>query len=208
MHNGHSLVSTGVKSATIRAKIHEIAGRCLSVQNHPNSMDFWQISEIGAPENLIHKLMLVEEKIRAKAEEKIVRVKQELAKMCAGVKETKQKILAGIEQTNYSDIQLIREEANINQQIVALDAQFNNISIEDLEAGIDGLQYETHRFCIPRGTSFSEEHEMYEAKFSITVTNDLIGLFKSFNICMESSEFGTMIFEYDIFLVTGNFSSV
>jgi hypothetical protein len=67
------------------------------------------------------------------------------------------------------------------------------------------MHYQKHKFTIPRDTLVSEEYSLYESHFSISVTDDLIGLFKSFNISVYPSDLVQMVFEYDVCLIKSEF---
>jgi hypothetical protein len=104
-----------------------------------------------------------------------------------------------------SSVRLLKEEGFFEQQIEQLKERLHQIGqlerfeIDDISN--DCPKFETHKFTINLGSDFSEESELYGYIFSISVTDDLIGLFKSFNILMKPSQFGSMEFEYRVFLV-------
>lgn len=90
---------------------------------------------------------------------------------------------------NSSPIRLVQDEKQFLSDLDYVMERLQNIKvispkdIENLEA-LDTIPYMSHKFTIPNATFESETFVIYDCELSVSVKNDLIGLFKSFSISM------------------------
>ena len=109
-----------------------------------------------------------------------------------------------------SPIKLIKDKSKmlhklskINQKVLSIE-ELKPIEFEKITFDEEHLKFQSYKFIIPKEKCISEQYTMFDSKFSIKINDDLIGLFKSFDILMESSQYGWMDFEYEIFLIKNN----
>ena len=110
---------------------------------------------------------------------------------------------------NSSPTQIIQDEKDTLLKIDQIKEKSKGIHMidpKDLEdlLNIEQLPFQEHKFTIPMDTLESGVYTMYDAEFSMSVKNDLIGLFKSFSINMSPSDHGFVPFEYYIYWSKNN----
>lgn len=197
--------------AEANRKIDKITRSCIDIQNHPEDL-----------EEIVQKLTQAINKLRSDTEAKILKYKEEFRKKFGNMEEYRQRVLQKVKDAQdekdvlrktidmYSDIKLIKENNRLDGQIEGLHNKVLNIrgsepiELEELEPEGKFMPFQTHKFTIPRAVLVSEEYEMYDNTFSVSVSDDLIGLFKSFNITLKPNDHAPMVFEYDICLIKGN----
>ena len=160
--------------------------------------------------------------MKNQTEQKIALYKEEFTKRFQNIEESKQVVYQKVKEAQhdrdkyvekleqYSPIKLIKDKnriltelVKINQRVLSID-ELRPINFERLTFDEEHLKFQSFKFTIPRNQSKSEEHVMFDTKFSVRINDDLIGLFKSFDILMEPNKYGSMIFEYEIYLIKDN----
>lgn len=160
--------------------------------------------------------------IKSQAEEKISLCQDEFHKRYGNLEDAKQSILGKIKEVqserdviistidSLSDVKLVKDKdifvtllTDLNSKILDIpEVRPMDFEMVDLEHKF--LPYESYKFVIPQNRLKSSEHRMYDMNFSVSINDDLIGLFKSFDVIMEPSEHGAMEMEYDVFFISNN----
>lgn len=155
-------------------------------------------------ENLQNKISIYKEEYNKKFED-LEEMKEIIYQKVKDTQLQKDKIKEKLESSSPSKI--IKEKAKIlsqcsklNQKVISID-ELKPIEFEKLTFDEEHLKFQSFKFTIPKDKSMSEFHTLYDTEFWIRINDDLIGLFKSFDILMESYAYGCMEFEYEIFLV-------